>query len=160
MVPSDYKDFLVAVVTSSATFIGLLFVAMTLITDKRSKSRKQVVTEKIMAEASYIALLNLFFVSIVALLPDTQLSYIMIIMGVIGLNNSLRLFRSGLRDGVSGGILGISTLIYAVQLVYGIYLLTHSSQSINETIFLIVIFTLFGSGLGRAWELTGIHNQG
>lgn len=112
-----------------------------------------------MAEASYIALLDLFFVSIVALLPDTQLSYIMIIMGVIGIHNSFRLFRAGLRDGISGGILGISTLIYVIQLGDGIYLLMHSSQFINDTLFLTIVFTLFGSGLGRAWELTGIHAQ-
>ncbi|MEI9914292.1 MAG: hypothetical protein WDN66_04965 [Candidatus Saccharibacteria bacterium] len=159
MVPVDYTNFFVAVLTASASFIGLLFVAMTLIVDKSSKSRKQIVKENISAEASYIALLNLFFVALVALTPQAQLNYVMAIMGVLGILSSVRLFRSGLRNGASRGILGISTVIYVLEIVYGVYLIFNSNKTISETLLLIIVFTLFGSALGRAWELTGIHDE-
>jgi len=159
MVPADYKDFLIAVVTAAASFIGLLFVAMTLIIDKSGKTKKQVTAENILAEGSYIALLDLFFVSLVALIPHTNLGYIMIIMGILGVGNSGRLLRAGMRDGVSRGILGISTVVYVVQIVYGIFMLAHSNHAINSALFLIIVFTLFSSALGRAWELTGVSSH-
>ena len=111
-----------------------------------------------MAEGSYIALLDLFFLSLVALIPNTQLGYIMIVMGSLGVFNSVRLVKVGLRNGVNRGILGISTVVYIVQIIYGIFMLAHSNHLVNTTIFLTIIFTLFGTALGRAWELTGIRN--
>lgn len=159
MLPNDYTDFLVAVVTASASFIGLLFVAMTLTTDNTNKSKKQITTEKIMAEGSYIALLDLFFVSLVGLLPNAHIGYPMLIMGMLGISNSYRLSKVGLRDDVSRGLLGASTITYVAQFIYGIYIVSHHDHVINTSIFLAIVLILFGSALGRARELTGIHND-
>lgn len=157
MVPEADKDFLIAVVTAAASFIGLLFVAMTLIMDKSGKSKKQITTENIMAEGSYIALLDIFFVSLVALAPKAQLGYVMIIMGMLGVLNSARLVKAGFNDGVSRGILGISTVVYVFQVVYGGYMLSHRDHVIDMGVLLAMVVILFSSALGRAWELTGIH---
>ena len=159
MLPADYTDFFVAVLTASASFIGLLFVAMTLITDKSGKSKKQITTENILAEGSYIALLDLFFVSLVALIPHAKIGIVMLLMGLLGISNAFRLAKVGLRDGVSRGILGISSITYAVQVIYGIFILFNQDHVINTSLLLAIIFILFGSALGRAWELTGIPNH-
>lgn len=158
MVPADYKDFFVAVVTASASFIGLLFVAMPLITDRSGKSRQQIAAENIMAEGSYISLLNLFFVSLAALIPHARIGYVMIVMGLLGVFNSIRLAKAGQRDGLSRSILGISSASYAVQVIYGVVIL--HDVIINMSMLLVIIFLLFGSALGRAWELTGIRTRG
>ncbi|MEJ0073495.1 MAG: hypothetical protein WDN27_05460 [Candidatus Saccharibacteria bacterium] len=159
MLPSGYTDFLVATVTAAASFIGLLFVAMTLVMDKSGKSKRQITTENIMAEGSYLALLNLFFVGLVGLIPQTSLGYVFGVMGVLGLSNSARLLTAGRRDGVSRGILGVSSAVYAAQLVYGVILIFNSNQMINQAAFITIVFTLFGSALGRAWELTGVSTE-
>lgn len=48
VLPAGYIDFFVAVLTASASFIGLLFVARTLITDKNGKSKKQITAGNIL----------------------------------------------------------------------------------------------------------------
>jgi hypothetical protein len=157
MIPNDYRDFFMAVVTSSASFIGLLFVAMSFIMDQSGKDKKQLARESMLSIGSYIALINLFIIALVALLPNTSIGHVMAIMGFIGLTNSTQLVRAGLKTGASRGTFGTSTLIYLAELIYGIYIIYHSHKVINETIFVTMVIVLFSSALGRAWELTGIR---
>jgi hypothetical protein len=157
MIPADYKDFLMAIVTASASFIGLLFVAMTFIMDKSGKSQKQLVRENMLSEGSYIALVDLFFVALVGLIPNTEVGHVTAIMGLIGINSSYRQVRAGLKSGVSWGTFAMSTAIYLSQIAYGVYIILHENKPINETIFLTTVIVLFASALGRAWELTGIN---
>jgi hypothetical protein len=159
MVPAELKDFIVASTGASASFIGLLFVAMSFITDNGDKDKKRVATERILAESSYIALLNVFFVSLVALIPDTTIGYVTVIMAVLGLSNSIRLTHSGIKDGVNWGILSISTLLYTFEAIYGVYILFHHNQVIGKYTIMTIILFLFGAALGRAWELTGIRKS-
>jgi ABC-type multidrug transport system permease subunit len=159
MLPSDYQDFLVAVVTASASFIGLLFVAVSFITDTQGKSSKKLAKENITAEGAYIALLDLFFVSLVALVPKTSIGHIMAIMALLGLTSFFRMVKTGKESGLRRGILGVSTVVYAVQLIYGLYVIEHSHKLINSSIFLTIIFMLFATALARAWELTGINEH-
>jgi hypothetical protein len=57
MVPSDIRDFLIAVTGASASFIGLLFVAISL--QDENESAVTVHSKRIRAEAAYAALISI-----------------------------------------------------------------------------------------------------
>jgi hypothetical protein len=157
MVPADYKDFMMAIVTASASFIGLLFVAMSFIIDRNGKSEKKLAHENNMAAGSYVALIDLFFVALVALLPNTEIGHVMAIMGILGLGASYRSLKMGLKSGASWGTFATSVVVYFIQIIYGVYIIYHSHKLLNSTIFVAMVIFLFASALGRAWELTGIR---
>jgi len=159
MVPADYKDFLVAVVTASASFIGLLFVAVSFITDTNGKNTKTLAKETSTAEGAYTALVNLFFVSLLALTPHAEIGHVMAIMGFLGLVVAFRMVRKGRKNGLTRGILGISTAIYLLEFIFGIHVILNGNNLLNTSIFLTIVLALFATALVRAWELTGIHEH-
>jgi hypothetical protein len=159
MVPADYQDFLVAVVTASASFIGLLFVAVSLVTDTNGKSPKRLAKENAIAEGSYTGLINLFFVSLFALTPHAEIGHVMAIMGLLGLAATASLFYKGRKNGLMRGIMGISTVVYLLELIFGIHVILNGNKLLNTSIFLTIVFSLFATALARAWELTGIREH-
>jgi hypothetical protein len=160
MVPSDFHDFISASITSAASFIGLIFVALTFIVDKSGKDEKQLAKESMLAIGSFTALLDIFIVSLVAIEPHTEIGHVMAIMGIIGLSNSWRLIKAGLKSGVGWGTFAISTIDYAIQIIYGIVIIYSSHHTINPDYYVTMTILLFSSALGRAWELTGISHPG
>ena len=69
MVFGNYRDFFVVIASSSATLIGLLFVAMSVATG-RAQSHPQVIRE-FRAAASLLAFTNPFTVALFGLVPGT-----------------------------------------------------------------------------------------
>jgi hypothetical protein len=152
MVPADLKDFLVACLGSSASFIGLLFVGLSVVLQKTDA--KLADTDRILAESSYAGLLNIFFVSLVAILPNASIGYVSLIMAVVGLLTCWRLLHySRVLP------LVISVIIYLLEAFFAIDILTHEKSSMNTAIFETIIITLFATSLIRAWGLTGIRNK-
>src|SRR5271155_300351 len=91
---APFNDFLIACVGASASFIGLLFVALSLVLarDDDAGVGSLEFTDRRLAESAFTALANIFFVSLVALMPNTNIGDAAIVMALIGLRNSWGLF--------------------------------------------------------------------
>jgi hypothetical protein len=91
MVPESLHDFLIATVTASASFTGLLFVAISFVMNDEKDSAADIQNKRVLAESSYAALLSIFFISLVALIPGTDIGWVVFVMAWIGLGNVVHL---------------------------------------------------------------------
>jgi hypothetical protein len=74
MVPDAFHDYFIASAGAAAALVGLLFVAVS-IAPERTVTRSAPVERRTVALSAYTALLNAFFLSLVALLPQTNLGW-------------------------------------------------------------------------------------
>jgi hypothetical protein len=161
MLNPDIKDFVVAIVGASASFIGLLFVAISFVLNDEDISENDLLTRRILAESSYAALINIFFVGLVALIPNTSLCWVLIVMSLLGITTNLHYLRAldERRTQIQNWlILVFSMLIYTLELMLGVYfLIKGENHLIGNYMFMTLTLFLFGMALTRAWELTGIR---
>lgn len=159
-----YHDFLIACVGASASFIGLLFVALSLVITRKGESVELEFSDRRLAESAFTALANVFFVCLVALMPDTNIGIGAIVMALIGVRSSWLLFKRAKDIQKEGGgypkreVFWIiaSLVIYLVQGIYAVRLLMHPLNAADLNMMTTIIITLFAAGLARSWELTGI----
>jgi hypothetical protein len=152
MVPADLKDFIVASLGASASFIGLLFVGLSVVLQKQSQ--KLADTDRILAESSYASLINIFFVCLVATLPNGGIQYVSLIMALIGILSCWRLRHYSHKVSLI-----ISAIVYLFELFFAIGLIRHDNSYVNISAFETIIISLFAISLGRAWGLTGIRGE-
>lgn len=165
MVFGDYRDLFVVIATSSATLIGLLFVAIS-VSKSRSQARSQVVRE-FRAAAALLAFTNPFTVSLFGLVPGTNIGYPAAIVGVIG----VMFAAAGARATVAlpsrlqhrrpqATLIVALFIVFGIQIVYGIKLIIDPHQGgALATIGYVLIASLL-IGIGRAWELVGDWDTG
>jgi hypothetical protein len=153
MVPTNLNEFIIAALGASASFIGLLFVALSVVLQKTS-DQKLADQDRQLAESSYAALINIFFVTLLASIPHESIGYVCLIMAAIGLVTSFRLRHiSHLLP------LTASTIIYLVEVLFALHIISHSNTLFNTASFQSIIIALFSISLYRAWSLTGIHKS-
>ncbi len=152
MVPADMKDFMVACLGASASFIGLLFVGLSVV--MQNGNQKLADTDRILAESSFTGLLNIFFICLIGLEPQPSVGLVCLIMAIIGLLNCWRLKSFSRKMS-----LAISAIVYALELIFSIGLVTHSKRYINTGDFEGIVTALFTISLIRAWGLTGIRSK-
>lgn len=161
MLSTGLNDFVIAMVGASASFIGLLFVAISFVLNEEDVSRKTLITRRILAESSYASLVNIFFIGLVALIPDTTIGYVLIVMAWLGITTNLHYIKVIGREKTqmqNWFILVFSMIIYGLEFALGIYVLVRGhDRQINNYVFMTLILFLFSMALTRAWELTGIR---
>jgi hypothetical protein len=162
MVPASFQSFFVASAGAGGALIGLLFVAISISPDRIFRDGHPEPTA--VAASAFTALVNAFFVSLGALIPQISIGWFVAIMAGLGLSNSLnlgiRLFRRGaprrwltmLRRGL---LVLLSLGIYGFQMYVGINLI--KSPTITDWVWSVAFLMLgvYGLGLTRAWELLG-----
>ncbi len=147
---NDAKDFFAASVGSAAALIGLLFVAITLAPDTvfgaSADPRKRA-----QAASAFVALANVFFVSLAALAGPAAPRIVVVL--------AYQIVREGMLVGrLFPGALGLrrfaplSLCIYACELV----LAARLSLGVGDGHGLLYIaLGLYGYALGAAWMLVG-----
>ncbi len=161
MVPTDLHDFLIASVGAAAAFIGLLFVALTVVMGRSDAGSEVIGRDRTLVASSYTALTTILFISLVGLLPDGDVTWVMLAFGVIGVFSSARLFQHWLKDRSQGDnimMIILSLLIYLLLAGYGGVHAAHPSK-LNLDIFSTAIFGLYGIALARAWALIGLDRR-
>ncbi len=160
-----FKDFLIACVGASASFIGLLFVALSVVLARGDAGGLKFSDERL-AETSFTALSNVFFISLVALIPGTNIGYVALIAALFGFRNVWRLFsrlrETRKKEGTAGRTEDIiwivaSVIVYAVEAVYAVRIILNPADIANLYIMMSILATLFGTALVRTWELTGVR---
>jgi hypothetical protein len=159
MVPDAYHDFFLASVGASAALVGLLFVAISLAPERVFGTTAQG-EHLAFAVSAFIALCNIFFISLAALLPYLNIGIAIVVAGGSGLVNTLLLgvdiWQRRLRRGGRGSTLLIGSLaIYVLETWWGSEVLRHPARTSaleNVTSVLLVAYVV---ALARAWELLG-----
>jgi hypothetical protein len=161
--------FFAASAGASAAILGLLVVAVSVVNadDSDAKTRER---RTVLAGSAFLALVVAFFVSIVALTGGAAVfGTSNLVMAVVGLLATSRLIPRAKRAGnFSRGFptrmqnivfAVVSIAVYSTELGLAIALLADDRSSALQRALVLVIVALFGSALGRAWEVTGIRRR-
>jgi hypothetical protein len=169
-VVGHYESFFVASAGASAAILGLLVVAVSVVNaDDENPTTRELRT--VLAGSAFVVLVDIFFVSIVALTGGPVVfglaSIAMAIVGLLATNELIpRAKRAGnFLPGSRSRTLNIAFAAisiggYSVQLGLGVALLANTQSAALQRALVLVIVAFYGSALGRAWEVTGITRRG
>ena len=164
-----YEDFFIASAGASAAILGLLVVAVSVVNaddgDPRTRENRTV-----LAGSAFVALIDIFFVSIVALTGGSVVFGLSsLAMAAVGMLATRQLIPRAKRAGnfsrgfrarrLNIAFASVSAVGYPVQLGLAIALLANSQSAGLQRALVFVIVALYGSALGRAWEVTGITRR-
>jgi hypothetical protein len=168
-VVGHYENFFIASAGASAAILGLLVVAVSVVnaddSDATTRERRTV-----LAGSAFVALVDIFFVSIVALTGGSVVFGLSsLATAAVGLLATRQLVPRAKRAGnFSRGFrtrnqniafASISAGCYSVQFVLAVALLAHTHSTALQRALVLVIVALYCSALGRAWEVTGITRR-
>jgi len=166
MVPTSFFNLYIASTGAGATLVGLLFVAIS-IAPEHVLAESAPAERQIRATSAFTALFNAFFVSLVALIPYSNLGGVGLTMGAIGLINSTGIAvralhrQRGWRSQARGaGLLIASFVLYGLQSWYSVALLRNYRDVDAVFVIAFLMIVAYGIGLSRAWELLGAHRVG
>jgi hypothetical protein len=168
MVPGSYASYFVASASASAALIGLLFVAVA-VAPERIVGRTATAERRARAGSAFMALLDAFFVSLVALIPQTNIGYVALILGLIALINTLSLGRhvweeprggAGVRRVQQLWLLVGSLVIFGLEVWYAVPLLRQPRDAGAVAALAYLLLATYSVGVGRAWELLGAPDEG
>ena len=165
----QYENFFIASAGASAAILGLLVVAVSVVNaDDDNPTTRELRT--VLAGSAFVALVDIFFVSIVALTGGSVVFGLSsLAMATVGLLATARLIPRAKRAGnFSRGFRArrlniafavISAGSYSVQLALAVALLANTQSAALQRALVLVIVAFYGSALGRAWEVTGITRR-
>jgi hypothetical protein len=169
-VVGHYENFFIASAGASAAILGLLVVAVSVVNadDANPTTREN---RTVLAGSAFIALVDIFMVSIVALTGGSVVFGLSsLVMAAVGLLATRRLVPRAARAGnfsrgfrtrkLNIAFASISTVSYSVQLGLAAALLANTQSTALQHALVLVIVALYCSALGRAWEVTGITRRG
>ena len=165
-----YESFFIASAGASAAILGLLVVAVSVVNaDDAELTTRELRT--VLAGSAFVALVDIFFVSIVALTGGSvTLGLSSVVMAAVGLLATGRLIPRANRAGnfsrgfrkreLNIAFASISAGGYSVQLGLAAALLADAENAALQHALVLVIVVLYCSAIGRAWEVTGITRRG
>jgi len=152
VVPGAFVDYFAAAAAAAGTLIGLLFVAVSLrpeaVLGHAAPPRVRAV-----AASAFTALVNSFFVSLIALIPGTSLGYTAATMALLSSYQTMRLHLGLTRRTAALLQLVLALAAYTGQLVVGVALAIkpHQTGLVYDVAYLLI--ASFAVALGRAWSL-------
>jgi hypothetical protein len=169
-VVGHYENFFIASAGASAAILGLLVVAVSVVNaDDANPTTRELRT--VLAGSAYVVLVDIFFVSIVALTGGSVVFGLSsIAMATFGLLATRRLIPRAKRAGnfsrssptrlLNIAFASISVVGYSVQFGLAVALLANTRSAALQRALVLVIVVLYGSALSRAWVVTGINRRG
>src|SRR5579884_1785570 len=124
----DFTSFFVAGAGAAAALVGLLFVAVS-ISPERTVGPDAPPERQMTAEGAFTALTNAFFVCFGALIPNTSIGLITVIVGAIGLWHTLttgaRMLRASEPLTVARRLFYVATsvIVYSLECFYALQIL-------------------------------------
>jgi len=152
VVPGGFTGYFAASSAAAGTLIGLLFVAVSLRPEAILGSTAAPHVRAVAASA-FTALVNSFFVSLIALIPGTSLGYTAAVMALLGLHRTLRLHLGLTKRTAALAQLVLALAAYLAQLVAGVALAIrpHTQGLVYDVAYLLI--ASFAVALTRAWSL-------
>jgi hypothetical protein len=165
-----YQSFFVTSAGASAAILGLLVVAVSVVNadDANTKTRE---LRTVLAGSAFVVLVDIFFVSIVALTGGPVVfGLVSAVMAIVGLLATRRLIPRAKRAGnfapgfrsrrLNIAFASISVVGYSTQLGLALALLANTHSGALQRALVLIIVAFYGSALARAWEVTGITRRG
>ena len=155
MVPEYFEGYFAATAAGAGALIGLLFVAVSLrpasLLGSAASSNGRAV-----AGSAFTALVNSFFVSLIALIPFVSLGYTAAGMAGLSLFSTFQMHRE-LDTAEAGRIQLVTALIaYLGQLVVGVLLAVKPSDATLVVAIAYLLVASFAVALKRAWMLMAV----
>jgi len=169
-VVGHYESFFTASAGASAALLGLLVVALSVVNaDDANPTTRELRT--VLAGSAFVVLVDIFFVSIVALTGGSVVfGSSSIAMAAVGLLATRELIPRAKRAGnfsrtsrtrlLNIAFALISVVGYSSQLGLGIALVADSHSAALQRALVLVLVAFYGSALGRAWVVAGITRRG
>lgn len=164
-----YESFFTASAGASAALLGLLVVAVSVVNaDDANPTTRELRT--VLAGSAFVVLVDIFFVSIVALTGGPVVFGLSsIAMAAVGLLATRELIPRAKRAGnfartsptrlLNIGFASFSVVGYSAQLGLGVALLADNRSAALQRALVLVIVAFYGNALGRAWVVTGITRR-
>jgi hypothetical protein len=168
-VVGHFEDFFITSAGASAAILGLLVVAVTVVNaDDGNPATRELRT--VLAGSAFVALADIFMVSIVALTGGPVVfglsSLAMAIVGLLATRGLIprakragNFSRSSRTRTLNIAFAVISPLAYSAQFILAVALLANSQSAGLQRALVLVIVALYCSALGRAWVVTGITRR-
>jgi hypothetical protein len=162
VVPESIRDFFVASGGGACALIGLLFVAISVASERLARAEAGSQLLRIRAAASLTAFLNALAVSLFALVPGHKIGPAALGVAAIGLlfvtAALLSLIRSRqVRWGTLRDALFLAGLVatFVIQLIEGADVIAQPADTGAVNTIAILVIVCFLIGIARAWELIG-----
>jgi len=164
-----YESFFITSAGASAAILGLLVVAVSVVNaDDANPTTRELRT--VLAGSAFVALVDIFLVSIVALTGGSVVFGLSsLAMAIVGLMATRQLiprakragnFSRGLRArNLNIAFASISIAAFSGQLGLAVALLADTRSAALQDALVVVIVALYCSALGRAWVVTGITRR-
>jgi hypothetical protein len=168
-VVGHYENFFIASTGASAAILGLLVVAVSVVNaDDASATTRELRT--VLAGSAFVVLVDIFFVSLVALTGGAiLLGLSSLATAAGGLVATRRLIPRAKRAGnfapssrsrrLNLAFATFSVVGYSTQLGLAVALLADTNSAALQRALVLVIVAFYGSALARAWEVTGITRR-
>jgi hypothetical protein len=162
VVPESIRDFFVASGSAAGALVGLLFVAISVASERVARAKAGVQLYRIRASGALTAFTNALAVSLFALIPGHKIGPAVVSVAAGGLifvaAALLSLIR--LRQGWWGTLRNALLLIglavtFVFQMVEGVDVITQPGDSGAVNTIAALVIVCFLIGIARAWELIG-----
>jgi hypothetical protein len=161
VVLTTYEGLFAAIAAASAALTGLLFVAIS-VAPRRGPAAGPVVIQQIRAAAALLCFVNALAVSLYGLVPDGNIGYPALTLGVIGISFVAAAVRSVLSSGSAPrqklaqvGLFTLLLLIFGTGVVSGIAVIANPGDRGQVQVIGYALVSSLIVGLSRAWELIG-----
>jgi hypothetical protein len=162
VVPESIRDFFVTSGSAAGALIGLLFVAISVASDRLGRAKAGAQLHRIRASAALTAFTNALMVSLFALIPGHKIGPTAAAVAVIGLAFVLAALLSlirlrqmrwdALRDALF--LIGLAGT-FVVQLIEAVDIIKHPGDSGAVNTIAVLVIVCFLIGIARSWELIG-----